>query len=149
VSADGTYYVYNCGNTNSSTVKVAMKPDTGDWLNESIYPFSLKEKMLMKYRKNSGFVMGDFDNDGIDDLFILGEPNIRGFISGETNPEITNSGACDVSASSGKDNCYSSEGHREFNIFSMKNNVTYKMWNGKKTNGTRLLDFKQLMFLTR
>jgi hypothetical protein len=142
VSADGTYYVYNCGNTNSSTVKVAMKPDTGDWLNESIYPFSLKEKMLMKYRKNSGFVMGDFDNDGIDDLFILGGPNIRGLISGETNPEITNSGACDVSASSGKDNCYSTEGHRVLNIFSMKDNVTYKMWNGEKQKWDTVTGFQ-------
>ena len=142
VSADGTYYVYNCGNTNSSTVKVAMKPDTGDWLNESIYPFSLKEKMLMKYRKNSGFVMGDFDNDGIDDLFILGGPNIRGLISGETNPEITNSGACDVSASSGKDNCYSTEGHRVLNIFSMKDNVTYKMWNVEKSKMDTVTGFQ-------
>jgi hypothetical protein len=40
VSADGTYFVYNCGGASSSsttnslvgTVKVAMKPDTGDWL---------------------------------------------------------------------------------------------------------------------
>jgi hypothetical protein len=119
-----------------------MKPDTGDWLNEPIYPFSLKEKMLMKYRKNSGFVMGDFDNDGIDDLFILGGPNIRGLISGETNPEITNSGACDVSASSGKDNCYSTEGHRVLNIFSMKDNVTYKMWNGEKQKWDTVTGFQ-------
>ena len=73
ISADGTYFVYNCGgqassssatNSNAGTVKVAMKPNTGDWLNESIYPFSLKEKMLMKYRMVAGFAMGDFDNDG-------------------------------------------------------------------------------------
>ena len=125
-----------------------MKPDTGDWLNESIYPFSLKEKMLMKYSKNSGFVMGDFDNDGIDDLFILGEPNFRSDIDGAINPEITNSGACDVSASSGKDNCYSTEGHRVLNIFSMKDNVTYKMWNAEKQKWDTVTGFKQLMYLT-
>jgi hypothetical protein len=129
-------------NPKAGTVKVAMKPDTGDWLNESIYPFSLKEKMLMKYRKNSGFAMGDFDNDGIDDLFILGEPNFRSDIDGAINPEITNSGACDVSASSGKDNCYSTEGHRVLNIFSMKDNVTYKMWNGTKQKWDTVTGFQ-------
>ena len=49
ISDDGTYFVYNCGGSSSvdnkipGTVKVAMKPNTGDWLNESIYPFSKKE----------------------------------------------------------------------------------------------------------
>ena len=42
VSADGTYFVYNCGTTNSNpnagTVKVAIKPFSGDWMNHSIYP---------------------------------------------------------------------------------------------------------------
>ena len=148
ISDDGTYFVYNCGGSSSvdnkipGTVKVAMKPNTGDWLNESIYPFSLKEKMLMKYRKISGFAMGDFDNDGIDDLFILGEPNIRHDISGGKNPEITNSEACDVSASSGKDNCYSTEGHRVLNIFSMKDNVTYKMWNAEKQKWDTVTGFQ-------
>jgi hypothetical protein len=148
ISDDGTYFVYNCGGSSSvdnkipGTVKVAMKPNTGDWLNESIYPFSLKEKMLMKYRKISGFAMGDFDNDGIDDLFILGEPNIRHDISGGKNPEITNSEACDVSASSGKDSCYSTEGHRVLNIFSMKDNVTYKMWNAEKQKWDTVTGFQ-------
>ena len=64
ISADGTYFVYNCGGsttsssvnvntTPSGTVKVAMKPDTGDWINESIYPHSLKEKMLNKWGLNT------------------------------------------------------------------------------------------------
>jgi hypothetical protein len=141
VSDDGTYYVYNCGgqassssatNSKAGTVEVAMKPNTGDWLNESIFPKTLKEKMLSRYDKNLGFAMGDFNNDGVDDLFHLGSSNIRGLIDGAINPEITNSGACDVSASSGKENCYSSEGHRILNIFSIKDNVTYKMWNTKK-----------------
>ena len=105
VSDDGTYFVYNCGggnsNPNAGTVKVAMKPNTGDWLNESIYPKTLKEKMLPRYYKNLGFAMGDFNNDGVDDLFHLGSSNIRGLIDGAINPEITNSEACDVSASSG------------------------------------------------
>ena len=148
ISDDGTYFVYNCGGSSSvdnkipGTVKVAMKPDTGDWLNESIYPFSLKEKMLSRYDKNHGFAMGDFNNDGIDDLFHLGSSNIRLDISGQDNPEITVGGACDVSASTGKEDCYSSEGHRSLNIFSMKNNVTYKMWNTKKQKWDTVTGFQ-------
>ena len=151
VSADGTYFVYNCGgqassssatNSNAGTVKVAMKPNTGDWLNESIFPKTLKKKMLSRYDKNLGFAMGDFNNDGIDDLFHLGSSNIRLDIDGQDNPEITVGGACDVSASSGKDNCYSSEGHRSLNIFSMKDNVTYKMWNATKQKWDRVTGFQ-------
>ena len=151
VSDDGTYYVYNCGGQSSSssatnskagTVKVAMKPNTGDWLNEPIFPKTLKEKMLSRYDKNLGFAMGDFNNDGIDDLFHLGSSNIRLDIDGQDNPEITVGMACDVSASSGKENCYSSEGHRSLNIFSMKNNVTYKMWNGTKQKWDRVTGFQ-------
>jgi hypothetical protein len=151
VSADGTYFVYNCGgqassssvtNSNAGTVKVAMKPNTGDWLNEPIFPKTLKEKMLSRYDKNLGFAMGDFNNDGIDDLFHLGSSNIRLDIDGQDNPEITVGGACDVSASTGKEDCYSSEGHRSLNIFSMKDNVTYKMWNGTKQKWDRVTGFQ-------
>ena len=82
VSADGTYFVYNCGGASSSsatnslagTVKVAMKPDTGDWLSESIFPFTLKEKLRQKYEYShvTGFAMADFNNDGVDDVLIVG-----------------------------------------------------------------------------
>ena len=141
VSADGTYFVYNCGgqsssssatNSNAGTVKVAMKPNTGDWLNESIFPKTLKKKMLSRYDKTLGFAMGDFNNDGVDDLFHLGSSNIRNLIGGDENPDdgIVNA-ACDVSSGS-YDDCYSSESHRIINVFSLKNNVTYKMWNSKK-----------------
>jgi hypothetical protein len=109
-----------------------MKPDSGDWLNEPIFPFSLKEKMLMRYDRTHDFVMGDFDNDGVDDLFHLGTANIRDLITGESsNGKITINVACDVSSGS-YDNCYSSEKHRVINVFSMKDNVTYEKWNVKK-----------------
>ena len=151
VSDDGSYFVYNCGgqassssatNSNAGTVKVAMKPNTGDWLNESIFPKTLKEKMLSRYDKNLGFAMGDFNNDGVDDLFHLGSSNIRLDIDGQDNPEITVGMACDVSVSTGKEDCYSSEGHRSLNIFSMKDNVTYKMWNGTKQKWDRVTGFQ-------
>ena len=46
ISADGTYFVYNCGATNSNpnagTVEVAINPTpNGDWLNEPIFPKTL------------------------------------------------------------------------------------------------------------
>ena len=140
VSDDGTYFVYNCGGQSSSssvtnskagTVKVAMKPFSGDWLNESIYPHSVKKILDMKYRAIRGFAMGDFDNDGIDDLFMLGDANIWELIGGN---ESTDDGvinvACDVS--SGNAGCYSKKDHNVLNIFSMKENVTYEKWNEKK-----------------
>ena len=58
VSADGTYFVYNCGgqasssatNSNTGTVEVAINPTpNGDWLNEPVWAFTLKEKMRARY----------------------------------------------------------------------------------------------------
>ena len=150
ISDDGTYFVFNCGGSSSvdnktiGTVKVAMKPNTGDWLNESIYPKTLKEKMLSRYDKNHGFAMGDFNNDGIDDLFHLGASNIRLDIDGQDNPEITVGMACDVSKSTGKEGCYSSEGHRALNIFSIKDNMNYKMWNATKQKWDRVNGFQAI-----
>jgi hypothetical protein len=113
----------------SSTTKgkVAMKPDSGDWLEQSIYPFRLKTEMLSRVQANSGFAMADFDGDGIDDVFHLGMPAVSGLIYGGDNPEITNSSACDPNS-----------GHPCFHskpwvaVFSMKNDVTYRIWDGKK-----------------
>jgi len=151
ISADGTYFVYNCGGSTTSssvnhnnigTVKVAIKPDTGDWLNESIYPITLKEKMRMKFSNGMAeFIMGDFDNDGIDDILVLGRPNIKNLITGEQNSEITINVACDVSSGS-TSNCYSSEKHRVLNIFSMKDNVAYEKWNGKKQKWDKVTGFQ-------
>ena len=45
-----------------------MKPDTGDWLKESIYSFAFKNKVAYKYSNNIMFTMGDYDNDGADVL---------------------------------------------------------------------------------
>ena len=72
------FFFSNQGFTASNTkVKVAIKPDNGDWLEDSIYPITLKEQMRMRYKGSVKFIMGDFDNDGVDDLFVLGTPNIK------------------------------------------------------------------------
>ena len=133
VSDDGTYFVYNCGGSSSvdnkisGTVKVAMKPDSGDWLNESIYPLRLKVEMLVKMSMNTTFRMNDFDKDGVDDVFHLGVPPVSGLIQGAENPDITNSTACDPNSALP---CWHSKSW--LSVFSMKNDVTYRIWDGEK-----------------
>ena len=119
--------VSDTAKTTSIKLKVAMKPDSGDWLKESIYPFRLKAEMLSRVQTNNGFAMADFDGDGIDDLFHLGMPAVSGLIYGGDSPEITNSSACDPNS-----------GHPCFHskpwvaVFLIKNDVTYRIWDGKK-----------------
>ena len=138
ISADGTYFVYNCGgsattssatNSKAGTVKVAMKPFSGDWLNEPIYPFALKKKIAYKYVLNIQFAMGDFDNDGVDDYFHLGLIKTPNLISGADNPEITNSTACSIDEYG--DKCYRGI-ETAMSVFSIKNNTTNKIWNSMK-----------------
>ena len=78
ISADGTYFVFNCGvgnsNPNAGTVKVAMKPFNGDWMNHAIYPATVKERLQKKYRHLTAAAYGDMNNDGIDDIVFLATP---------------------------------------------------------------------------
>ena len=101
VSADGTYFVYNCGGgneqsssstANSSTanssekVKVAMKPDRGDWISNETgdglpmwSAHDVKRQMIhnptfAKYTTVCCVAMGDYDNDGVEDVFIVVSP---------------------------------------------------------------------------
>ena len=146
VSADGTYFVYNCGgqsssssssssvaSSNTGTIEVAMKPNSGDWMNESIFPWTLKEKLKLKYRHITGIFYGDFDNDGVDDLFVLGVANQNSAtVSGtEENGYFTKNIACDINADiDNKYSCY--DERNQIEIYSIKDNVIYKFWNGKK-----------------
>ena len=101
VSDDGSYFVYNCGGgneqassstansstANSSTkVKVAMKPDSGDWIKSDGLPMwsahHVKWELVFTERSKSytagAYAMGDFDGDGVDDMFILTNPKQGG-----------------------------------------------------------------------
>ena len=92
VSADGSYYVYNCVNTNSN---VAMKPDTGDWISSDGLPMWVPNKVKWqllrtrefgKYYTAPTYAMGDFDGDGVDDLFMLGMPKQPGVVWDKPGP---------------------------------------------------------------
>ena len=108
ISDDGTYFVYNCGgqassssasNSKAGTVKVAMKPDTGDWISSDGLPMWSAHFAKRQISKSSGvnkfihleqYAIGDFDNDGVDDYFQLGRVNQPGHIWTEEAP------ACDT-----------------------------------------------------
>jgi hypothetical protein len=132
VSADGTYFVYNCGTTNSNpnagTVKVAMKPFNGDWMNESIFPTTLKERLNYKYRWISGIFYGDLDNDGIDDLVVLATPKEGKKLSGEDVAHITKHEVCDITSTAF--DCYDERNNIE--IYTIIDNTNFKAYNTTK-----------------
>ena len=134
ISADGTYFVYNCGgsatidNSNVGKVEVAMKPFSGDWMNHSIYPATVKGRLQQKYRWLAGTVYGDMDNDGIDDLVVLATPKKGKKIQGYEAPEITKHEVCDITAN--EYDCYDKRNNIE--IYSFQDEVSYKYWDGNK-----------------
>ena len=85
VSEDGTYFVYNCGSTNSNsnagTVKVSVQESTssGNWFPTDGLPmwtphyakFQLVFTEISKSYTATNFAIGDYDNDGVMDLFVL------------------------------------------------------------------------------
>tara|TARA_R110002074_G_scaffold11246_1_gene42021 strand:- start:177 stop:1823 length:1647 start_codon:yes stop_codon:yes gene_type:complete len=137
ISADGSYYVYNCGGQSSSsvtssatsssgTVEVAMKPDDGDWMNESIYPATVKTRLNFKYRSVSGIFYGDMDNDGIDDLVVLASPkHSKNVITGGEDADITKHEVCDITTTSF--DCYDERNNIE--IYTIKDNISFKSYN--------------------
>ena len=134
ISADGTFFVYNCGgsatidNSNVGKVEVAMKPFSGDWMNHSIYPATVKGRLQQKYRWLAGVVYGDMDNDGIDDFVVLATPKKGKKLQGYEAPEITKHEVCDITAN--EYDCYDKRNNIE--IYSFQDEVSYKYWDGNK-----------------
>ena len=148
ISDDGTYFVYNCGGGNeqssssvtdskAATVKVAMKPDGGDWMNESIFPATVKERLNFKYRSIAGIFYGDMDNDGTDDLVVLATPKqSKNIISGEDVAHITKHEVCDITTTSF--DCYDERNNIE--IYSIKDNISSKSYNMTKNKWKSISD---------
>ncbi len=76
-------------------VKVAMKPDTGDWISSDGLPMWVPNKVKWqlthtaefgKYYTAPTYAMGDFDGDGVDDLFMLGMPKQPGVVWDKPGP---------------------------------------------------------------
>jgi len=116
-------------NPKAGTVKVAMKPFNGDWMNHSIYPATVKGRLQQKYRWLAGVVYGDMDNDGIDDFVVLATPKLnKNIISGEDVAHITKHQVCDITVE--EFNCYDKRNNIE--IYSLQGEVSYKYWDGNK-----------------
>jgi hypothetical protein len=152
VSDDGTYFVYNCGGgneqsssstANSSTansttkVKVAMKPDRGDWISNETGDDGLpmwsahdvKRQMIhnpkfAKYSSVCCIAMGDYDNDEVDDLFVVVSPQAPGQVG------MPYGVVCDVED---KSTCYSQAG--TVAVFNVKQRKA-KDKNGEYTSAT-------------
>ena len=92
VSEDGTYFVYNCGSTNSNsnagTVKVSVQESTssGNWFPTDGLPMysphyaKLSQLLREQSYTQTHFAFADFDNDGVEDFFILTNPKQPGVV---------------------------------------------------------------------
>ncbi len=113
----------------NTKVKVAMKPDRGDWIpNETgdkglpmWAAHDVKRQMIhnptfAKYSSVCCIAMGDYDNDGVDDLFVVVSPNAPG-LSAERYGV-----ACDVED---KSTCYSQAG--SLAVFKVKQKKRIKL----------------------
>jgi hypothetical protein len=91
ISCSGTVTVEKT----KARVKVAMKPDTGDWISSDDLPMWVPNKVKWqliytaefgKYYTAPTYAMGDFDGDGVDDLFMLGMPKQPGVVWDKPGP---------------------------------------------------------------
>ena len=137
VSADGTYFVYNCGSTNSNsnakagTVKVSVQESTssGNWFPTDGLPmwtphyakFQLVFTEISKSYTASNFAIGDYDNDGVMDLFVLTPPKQPGVVWDLVGP------GCDTSIGA----CYSKAG--SISVYKVEQTPTKKR-NGEYTS---------------
>jgi len=144
VSDDGTYFVYNCGNTNSEQassssvtnsnagiVKVSVQESTsrGNWFSTDGLPmwtphyanFQLVFTDISKTYATNPFAIADFDNDGVDDFFILTNPKQPGVVWDKPGP------SCETSLGE----CYSKDGF--ISVFKVEQTPTKKR-NGEYTS---------------
>jgi len=116
VSADGSYFVYNCGGsssvdnsvttintTKSGTVSlssdVQQSTTTGNWFPDELMYSPHFVKRSQQFRKKSWTTthwnFADFDNDGVQDFFIITNPMQTGFDWSHDSPECNTSiGQC-------------------------------------------------------
>ena len=141
ISADGTYFVFNCGvgnsNPNAGTVKVAMKPFNGDWMNHAIYPATVKERLQKKYRHLTAAAYGDMNNDGIDDIVFLATPKKGKKLQGEDFAEITAESVCDITVN--EFDCYDKRNNLE--IYFLEDGVSFKYWDAEKNRFRKKVGF--------
>ncbi|MDC3316133.1 FG-GAP-like repeat-containing protein [Candidatus Thioglobus sp.] len=117
ISDDGTYFVYNCGggneqsssssntNSNAGTVKVSIQDSTksGNWFPTDGLPmwtphyakFQLVFTEISKSYTAGPFAIADFDNDGVDDFFVITNPKQPGVDWDSVGPAcLTELGEC-------------------------------------------------------
>jgi hypothetical protein len=139
VSEDGTYFVYNCGTTNSNsnagTVKVSVQESTssGNWFPTDGLPMysphyaKLSQLLREQSYTQTHFAFADFDNDGVEDFFILTNPKQPGVVWEEVGPE------CNTSVGA----CYTEKG--SISVFKVEQTTWFDSWRYTGTDVTGLL----------
>ena len=139
VSEDGTYFVYNCGTTNSNsnagTVKVSVQESTssGNWFPTDGLPMysphyaKLSQLLREQSYTQTHFAFADFDNDGVLDFFILTNPKQPGVVWEEVGPE------CNTSVGA----CYTEKG--SISVLKVEQTTWFDSWRYTGTDVTGLL----------
>jgi len=139
VSEDGTYFVYNCGTTNSNsnagTVKVSVQESTssGNWFPTDGLPMysphyaKLSQLLREQSYTQTHFAFADFDNDGVEDFFILTNPKQPGVVWEEVGPE------CNTSVGA----CYTEKG--SISVLKVEQTTWFDSWRYTATDVTGLL----------
>jgi len=139
VSEDGTYFVYNCGTTNSNsnagTVKVSVQESTssGNWFPTDGLPMysphyaKLSQLLREQSYTQTHFAFADFDNDGVEDFFILTNPKQPGVVWEEVGPE------CNTSVGA----CYTEKG--SISVLKVEQTTWFDSWRYTGTDVTGLL----------
>ena len=139
VAADGTYYVYNCGNANSNSnagiVKVSVQVSTssGNWFPTDGLPMysphyaKLSQLLREQSYTQTSSAFADFDGDGVEDFFILTNPKQPGVVWDEVGPE------CNTSVGA----CYTEKG--SISVFKVEQTTWFDSWRYTATDVTGLL----------